>query len=474
MKLKLPLCVFMVLGCSLQLLAQETNYKFENYGNRSVLLLGNVTGSVNDLGLTYYNPSRLALAKNTTFTINAKAYDYSRIRLNNNVGPEDAAIRSKNFDGIPSMVAGTFKFKGEQFAYSSFSKFRNSIDLNYDTPFKEADIVDIVEGNEMYSTRIKLKNAVKDEWVGITWAKSLNDRLSIGVSGFFSIYRNSGGTALGNTVKYGEDKVAYFNEEINYSQESYGLFWKIGASYRGKGVDFGMTMSLPYWELLSNSRYGYNKVISGVGTGSDQSVIAGFKDLDAKRKQPFGLAVGAGIPLGKSMLHLNVEWFNGLNSYSRFSVPEFEISDTETLSPDFYQDLKSVVNFGAGAEIYVRHNLNAYVSFSTDYSAEKESSNFFDLSSSHASLLNMGDDFLHMAAGFDYSLKWGRIILGGTYANGSSEYTTSLNLLGEFLGATNETSKLDYTRWRFVVGIEVPFFDNIIPIKKDEEKEEEP
>ncbi|WP_297690946.1 hypothetical protein [uncultured Eudoraea sp.] len=38
---------------------QEGNYKFDNYGNQSMLLNGNVTGSATDLGLAYYNPARL-------------------------------------------------------------------------------------------------------------------------------------------------------------------------------------------------------------------------------------------------------------------------------------------------------------------------------------------------------------------------------------------------------------------------------
>ena len=32
---------------------QQGNYKFNNFGNRSILLSGNVTGSVSDIGLVY-------------------------------------------------------------------------------------------------------------------------------------------------------------------------------------------------------------------------------------------------------------------------------------------------------------------------------------------------------------------------------------------------------------------------------------
>ncbi|MEP1799492.1 MAG: hypothetical protein ABJJ25_17355, partial [Eudoraea sp.] len=57
---------------------QEGNYKFENYGNQTVLLNGNVTGSANDLGLTFYNPARLALLDKPSFVIAGKAYEWSK------------------------------------------------------------------------------------------------------------------------------------------------------------------------------------------------------------------------------------------------------------------------------------------------------------------------------------------------------------------------------------------------------------
>ena len=63
--------------------AQQGKYKFNNFGNRSILLSGNVTGSVTDIGLTYYNPSRLTEVENTGFAFNARAYQLSSLKLSN-------------------------------------------------------------------------------------------------------------------------------------------------------------------------------------------------------------------------------------------------------------------------------------------------------------------------------------------------------------------------------------------------------
>ena len=78
---KILLMLLIITNCSF-IFSQE-NYRIESFGNRSILLSGNITGSVEDLGLTYYNPARLALLKTPTFSINAKAYEFNLITLKN-------------------------------------------------------------------------------------------------------------------------------------------------------------------------------------------------------------------------------------------------------------------------------------------------------------------------------------------------------------------------------------------------------
>ena len=110
----------LLVGCSC--LAQRGNYKFNNFGNRTILLAGNVTGSVEDFGLAYYNPARLTEIKNDGFAFNARAYEYTTYRLKDPIDPDENP-RDSRFNTIPSMAAGTFSLKGTRFAYSVFSKY---------------------------------------------------------------------------------------------------------------------------------------------------------------------------------------------------------------------------------------------------------------------------------------------------------------------------------------------------------------
>lgn len=444
--------------------AQETNYNFENYGNRSVLLSGNVTGSVEDLGLAFYNPSRLAMVKNDVFTVNAKIYSLSRVRVENDLGQERAIINNSQFLAVPALVAGTFKWKGEQFAYSAISRYRHEVRLQYDSPLTPIEDIDGIES----TTRIRLNSIAKDEWVGLSWAKSLSDNFSVGVSAFLSVNKSMGGTEAGTAFVIDTDRTAYFNRQIAYSMNSYGLFWKIGASYRLDEIDLGATVTLPYIELMKDGNYDFHEISSGLGPGFDNLTIEKFEKLDTQRKQPLGIAVGAGIPIRRSKLHLNLDWHAGRSAYTQLSVPSFQIDASTTVSPRFRQTLNPVLNYGAGAEIYLNQILKGYVSFSTDFSAEKNTKDLFDLTSSNGLDIDFSEDFLHIAGGFEISLNWAHLMIGSIYTTGSSKYLAPIHIPGNIYEMSTSSSKIHYNRWNFIVGFEIPFLASLTENKKED------
>src|SRR5210317_1111074 len=123
MRCKLIISFLFLLLTPLFVLSQGY-YNSENFGNRSLLLNGNVTGSVDDLGLTYYNPARIALIDEPAFSINAKAYQVTSLSLKNVFG-RDNKLSDSRFQGVPSLLAGTFKidkWEKHHFAYAFLSR----------------------------------------------------------------------------------------------------------------------------------------------------------------------------------------------------------------------------------------------------------------------------------------------------------------------------------------------------------------
>ena len=115
-----------------------------------------------------------------------------------------------------------------------------------------------------------------------------------------------------------------------------------------------------------------------------------------------------------------------------------------------------VLNFGEGLEVFLNQNFKVYVSFTTDYNAFIKNANIFDLSSDGSRDVSIGEDFIQYSVGIDLKLRWASIIIGTNYLSGSSEFTSPLSLVKS--GIVNDnyaTTKLEYHRGQFVVGIEI-------------------
>ncbi|TYA52320.1 hypothetical protein [Formosa maritima] len=461
---------------SIHSIAQQGNYRFNNFGNRSILLSGNVTGSVSDLGLVYYNPSYITDVENVGFSLNAKGYQLIFLKFKDALN-EDSNLSNTSFRGTAVMAGGIFNLFGTRFAYSYFTKANNNINLNYGSYYLNDAILAVFPDAVKHNAKIGLQSNLKDDWTGITWGKKINDNFSFGFSAFASFYTNSGLSNVNHTIQSSDNEVAYYQNIIGFKQKSYGIFIKIGANYHFPKFDLGLNINLPYIDVYDEGSYSYSEVISGVAPEYNLFVDNNFKDLSAKRKDPLGISLGAGIPIKKSKLHLNIDYVSSLNQYSRIDVPDIDTGD-DTLTPvNFNEERKIVINFGVGTEVFINENFKAYAGFSTDFYALVNSTNIFDLASDGSKDIKVGDDFYHLSLGVNWTLKWANLIGGITYTNGSSKFLSPYTINFEGIDINNDiNSSLTYTRWQFVVGIDVPILSKKVKEftnkKKDSNKKE--
>jgi hypothetical protein len=442
-----------------QVTGQEGNYKFENFGNQSVLLNGNVTGSVADLGLTYYNPARLALIEKPSFTIGGKAYEWSSYNFDD-LFQTDKDLSSNSFNGLPATIAGTFDLKflpKHKFAYSIISRQRSNIDLNYNSGLIETDpLVSIADASQSF-TDLSLRDRLRDEWFGVTWAHQISPGFAVGASVFGSIYEINGRGDILINVKRENNEVATYTNRLDYTQKTYGLFFKVGAAWQWSDIDMGVNLSLPFLAVIQRASFKFQESLSGVSATDDFIVVADFDDLANKRRTATGIALGAGIPWKRNKLHLNVEWYAPVGSYDRIESPP--LNDNATINDNpFTEKLRSVFNFGIGTNIYVSESLNLIGSFASDFSATESGINLFDLINRTNSNVNLLDNLWHFALGADFNRPWGNIILGASYAQTSNKINSApvIPIDGNPLGSRDVATTISYQRWRFVVGFEIP------------------
>ncbi len=443
------------------IIAAQGYYNNENFGNRSLLLSGNVTGSVNDLGLTYYNPARIAIIENPVFSINAKAYQFNSINFKNVFGRDDK-LSSSEFEGVPSLVAGTFKiekWKKHHFAYAFISRQRSNVGINISRELDAENLTDDTDEIDRLVGNLFLSSKERDEWFGGTWGMNIRENFSIGISSFVSVYSFRTSYDLRLSSLDPSKDVSFFNNEINLGQNSYGMFWKLGLAWKLKKIDLGLNVDLPYLEVIKNGKFRYQRFLSGTDDGSDEFAYYDYKDLKSNRKEPLGVSVGAGIPWGKHIFHLKADWHGNLSEYNRLVIP---VTEDGKEGFAFKESLRSVINFGAGAEIYINDGLNLYASFSTDFSPVEASANIFDIIQNDDldANANFDADYFHYGFGVEFKLKKMELILGTTYSSASGEFADPIDVPFESVetNARDEPSRANISRWRFIIGLEIPIF----------------
>ncbi len=167
--------------------AQDGHHWTEHYGNRSMLLNGTVIGSVHDLGAVYYNPARISQFTTPAFVISAKVYQYTTLKIKDGLG-ENIDLSTSKFGGGPALVSGSFNLKflpKHKFAYAFLTRTR----FDETFPFTIDDFGDFIrafDGDEYFSGEIVVRKKSRDEWIGGAWSYAINNKWSMGLSGFYS------------------------------------------------------------------------------------------------------------------------------------------------------------------------------------------------------------------------------------------------------------------------------------------------
>ena len=439
-------------------------YNGENFGNRSILLSGNVTGSVDDLGLTYYNPARLALIEDPVFTINAKAYQISSLKFENVFG-RDSKLNDSRFEGVPSLISGTFgveKWEKHYFAYAFLSKERSRLNLNIN---REIDLENVDEDfvdEDRLVGNFQLDNKRNDEWFGVSWGMKLKENLSIGVSTFVSIYNYGGLYDLRFASSFEDSGVDAFSNRIKFGQNSYGIFWKLGIAWELDKFDLGLNVDLPYLEVFGDGKFQYQRFVSGIDPENEDFQFYDFEGLETSRKTPLGISFGFGWPFGKNKLHFKADWHAGISEYDRLVIPPVEFGEAGFA---FREELRSVINFGIGGEFYLNEKVNIYGSFSTDFSPVESAANLFDLIEKEEGDANFDADYMHYGLGLDIKLKKLKLVVGTTYSTASGEFSDPIDFpLGE-VPINDDPSRSTQNRWRIIVGLEIPLFGYDVEFK---------
>lgn len=471
MKRLVALNVFFILFPFI-LYSQSGHYWTQQYGTKSILLGNSVIGGVEDLGAVYYNPARLGFIENPAFLLSADVYQLSRIKIEN-VTDTAVDLSKSSFNGVPSLAAGSFRLKAlpnHNFAYAILT--RQSLDLSF--AYREERIGDILTGwpgDEIFEGEINFATNNKVDWFGGSWAHALNDKISLGLSTFFSVNDQSKGLNTELRALADDGAVATYLLGKNYSFKTYSLIWKLAAAFSLKNIDLGITFTTPTLDLSGKSDYSYQFYLSDTeGLAENENTYANSyqSDIDVSTKTPLSIGAGITYNVGKNKVHLSAEYYGKVDNYTLFSADDHAVQSNpdSIISFRVVDKLNDVINAGIGVEWYLNEKLSAFGSFSTDFSAAASNITTFTENSVEAFNTSIKADYYHFGAGFVLDLRRVDVTLGATYTGAKEEFPRPISFPGE-VGDQSEIydpedmAELKWSRWRFVFSFSVPFFKEL-------------
>jgi len=465
---------------STQVVSQEHHYWSKQFGSRSALMSGAVVGGVRDTSAGFYNPGALGFIKASTFSASGNGYQLESVDISNGVGTgEDVDSLETNI--VPLLISGTVMLGNNTLGYSILAKNQSSIKMSGRHEKSAFDILSSnpdyfvgidpstdepifggrFDGTEEYKGQFTYDSKVNEIWGGLSWAHLLHENISVGISGFLALRKQSFNVVQFARVTNPESKWIA-SEDAFQNADFYNVrgLLKFGLAGDFGALKVGATLTTP-----SVSFFGTGTVAGGYGQFKEdeaRGILADDHqdDLDAKYKTPLSLALGLEYAINqKTSVAGTIEWFAKQKSYDvitpnskNWLVGGGEMFlDTQELKVEDKAD--SVVNFAVAVEQVFINKITGYLSFSTDFSS-------FPGGSYNSMGINDWDIY-HLTVGLTRQNKASSFALGFTYSFGSQDdferlaYINPTDRRGDdYILAMNDEGKAsaDYRAFGIIVG----------------------
>jgi len=468
MRVKFTRVLFIVTATifSLNGVAQSSHYWTQQYGNKSLLLGGAVSGSVSDLGAVYYNPGFLALQENSAFVLTAKLLQFTNIKIESGLG-ENIDLEQNNLGNAPGLIAGIFEFKflpKSKFAYVYLTRRTHDIDFIYRTQGM-VDALPNSPGKEEFSSEIILASKSREYWGGWTWSYPLTEHTSIGVSNFFAITSTKSIVNIDLSAMSVDNHVVDINRKRKYEFLNYGMIWKLGYAIKYPNFTAGIAITAPKINIGGNGFMFNKNTAAGMDTnytvtGEDYFDADLQEDIPVKLKSPLSIAIGAGYTIEKLTFHFSAEWFDKINKYTIMDVAPYKSQTSgKYINNTIVDELKSVVNAGVALEYKISTYYLFYAGFATDFSAVASGPSLYSDQTKEMIYSSFRANIYHFSGGLGMEFDKLHITLGMAYNYGIDYISRPVDLPDGGDGPifeSDETATLKVSNWKLLFGFSLP------------------
>lgn len=390
-------------------LGQDAHYWNNQYGTKAELLGGLVVGSRSDLSATFYNPAWVGLGTDPSLLLTTRAFEQSRLTLDNATGGEDAEYARVR--PSPGFFAGQFKHgapKGWTVAWSYLERTRFRFDVAGQVIHAEADTVIAAEASRQMETN--------EYWYGATFARRLGEHTAFGATTYVAYRSQNQRNGIDGAAVAGA-AAASLHVTDDFSAHQLRVLAKLGLAYDAEPFSCGLAVTTPSLGVMGSGEVHRSASLVGVdrdNDGIDDPYLAATSqnDLDGAWKTPLSVAAGASLRFGRSGLHVTAEWFDAVRTYDVITAaPYVAQAGGGTVVPVYEVGLNSLVNFGVGFDHRLSDRFAFYGGFRSDFAARDEGADDTILMSSW--------DLWHATAGASFRFLGAELTTGLEYSYGN-------------------------------------------------------
>ncbi|WP_020532339.1 hypothetical protein [Flexithrix dorotheae] len=441
-RITLTFCLSLILLIiGFQSIAQTNRYWAQNFNAEASLMGGAVVGGRAGNTAIFYNPALISDVGTAKLSINANLVALDFYSATNFLGT-NLSLSLSNFILQPRFISFLVKSKNDKvkIEIASFTRDQSEFDV-LDGVRREAEVFEILPGNELYNGTVENINHYKDLWFGGGASYKLSDRFTIGASGFLSVkslkekFLVDVNASLKNDTVYVEDiAVASFNSSFRQLERiklnNYRFVGKLGMQYQMDNWGLGLNLTLPSINLAGKGEVLREISYTNIPDSTGQAFIPDFlisdwqTKLPADYKDPFSLALGFNYtaPNGKTFLSASIEYFAKIAPYKMITA---EVNENITTEENYERltnkEFLSIVN-GANAITNIAIGLEKEISeemvilggVRTDFNFRKD----FDFKefSDFRNQQGIEYDVYHLTGGAKFNIKASNIILGIQYS----------------------------------------------------------
>jgi len=433
--------------------AQEGRYWSTSFNTEASLLAGAVVGGNSNITSLYYNPAGISEIEEKKIMLNVNLFKLSSESYKNIIGDKEN-INNLSFRVQPRFVSYIYRSKKNRKLSYQFAIFTKGSEYKSISAYTDKVSEMIIANTQKVSVKNSYDyfNEYNDYWGGIGASYQINNKFSIGMSGFISV-KNLLYSVYQYYIAYldGSSKSVITDNSERIILYDVRLSGKIGARYKIKHLSIGVNVTLPSLKLFGNGdvkrRYTY---IDNTDTSLSNNVI--IHENTAYRvvqlKDPFSIALGGVYHFNnsKSQLYFTFEYFNKISTYymvdGKKAIKRKEYEYTEGSNFTSYKyGTKSIINYAIGYKRLLRENLDLILGFRTDFNAyEVSNTGGFD---NINEIQNVHNDLYHFTIGSNFTYKSSQFILGVQYSygekNNNSEYNNcSYADIYKYVGINNK------------------------------------